>query len=94
MEQFAVLGEARREIVAWWYRKTLPERIEEEKRRETEKRKWAEFEKEVREFEKAEKRKEEATDEFVLQTANGNEDVPESSSRVSACRTKGEGAKE
>ena len=52
LEQFAVLGEDRMEIVAWWYERTLPERIEEEKRREKEKKKWAEFEKEVREFEK------------------------------------------
>ena len=47
LEQFAVLGEDRREMVAWWYERTLPERIEENKRRKEERKKWAEFEKEV-----------------------------------------------
>ena len=47
MEQFAVLGEDRREIVAWWYERTLPERRSEAKRRKEEQKKWVEFEKEV-----------------------------------------------
>ena len=80
MEQFAVLGEDRREIVAWWYERTLPERRSEAKRRKEEQKKWVEFEKEVMRVEaernkklqkqlcEATKRWEAANEEFMLQT--------------------------
>ena len=44
-------GKSHKEMVAWWYERTLPERIEEEKRKEEEKTQWAEFEKHVMQLE-------------------------------------------